>query len=579
MPREPWQRAHGHGGLGPRHRSTSGLRRGLFRPHEGEEDGGENHRDDRVRGGRLAHTAGSQFHSDMEGRVHGVYPSRRYYLPAAGDSCVGGGYPASSRYLTVGDSSCPSMASRAREEVDRLERELHSIERSIVIPICLNTEAREFFPDRDTQRLDRFLAAAKRLQRLDTSGDIDQRKKSLLKTVMSCLADEFCHLKVWRLDDATARDHSPASIWDSARRSRSGSQDSARMMSSSSSGSFTTGSGGTSDASYGSYHRGLGEEPSVQSHSTFAAGMIYVDRRSLSIVRDIASVMIGSEYEDILRGAFDRHCAQLARYIEILDIDNIFGYQLEESREILLKVWTSAVHIIISFLNEMQRQLDAHDFGSFDKIKEEYFLAIAKVNVMKLLDSANSISFQVDPPTDQSCKNSYGAAERNLSKMVDVVMVYQALDHGLPTILSLLSGKTKELVVAEGEELIKRLSDVFAKLSDELNNTVRSQYLFITDTGVHRFTKHVMDHIRLLVQHKRTIHPMLEFILNVNSRTLQLQGQEQIFLLNNVRFMLEAAEKNTELVLILGESWFLRCHDQIDQCICGRVLDTGYVLT
>ncbi|XP_066308898.1 uncharacterized protein [Miscanthus floridulus] len=510
MPREPWQRAHGHGGLGPHHHSTSGLRRGLFRPHEGEEDGGENHRDDRVRGGRLAHTAGSQFHSDMEGRVHGVYPSRRYYLPGAGDSCVGGGYPASSRYLTVGDSSCPSMASRAREEADRLERELHSIERSIVIPICLNTEAREFFPDRDTQRLDRFLAAAKRLQRLDTSGDIDQRKKSLLETVMSCLANEFCHLKVWRLDDATARDHSPASIWDSARRSRSGSQDSARMMSSSSSGSFTTGSGGTSDASYGSYHRGLGEEPSVQSHSTFAAGMIYVDRRSLSIVRDIASVMIGSKYEDILRGAFDRHCAQLA-------------------------------------------------------------------------------SFQVDPPTDQSCKNSYGAAERNLSKMVDVVMVYQALDHGLPTILSLLSGKTKELVVAEGEELIKRLSDVFAKLSDELNNTVRSQYLFITDTGVHRFTKHVMDHIRLLVQHKRTIHPMLEgglesfgelvtrliwsleLILNVNSRSLQLQGQEQIFLLNNVHFMLEAAEKNTELVLILGESWFLRCHDQIDQFIAGYV--------
>ncbi|CAD6231474.1 unnamed protein product [Miscanthus lutarioriparius] len=593
MPREPWQRAHGHGSLGPRHhRSTSGLRRGLFRPREGEEDGGESHRDDRVRGGRLGLTAGSQFPSDMEGRVHGGYPSRRYYLPAAGDSCVRGGYPASTRYLTVGDSSRPSMASRAREKADSLERELHSIERSIVIPICLNPESREFFPDRDrgtAQRLDRYLAAAKRLERLDTSGDIDQRKKSLLETVMSCLADEFCHLKVWRLDDATARDHSPASLWDSARRSRSGSQDSARMMSSSSSGSFTTGSGGTSDASYGSYHRGLGEEPSVQSHSTFAAGMIYVDRRSLSILRDIASVMIGSGYEYILRGAFDRHGAQLARYIEILDIDNIFGYQMEESREILLKVWTSAVHIIISFLNEMQRQLDAHDFGSFDKIKEEYFLAIAKVTVMKLLDSANYISFQVDPPTDQSCKNSYGAAKRNLSKMVDVVMVYQALDHGLPTILSLLSGKTKELVVAKGAELIKRLSDMFAKLSDELNNTVRSQYLFITDTGVHRFTKHVMDHIRLLVQHKRTIYPMLEgglesfgelvtrliwsleFMLNVNSRSLQLQGQEQIFLLNNVHFMLEEAEKNIELVLILRESWFLRCQDQIDQFIAGYV--------
>jgi hypothetical protein len=50
----------------------------------------------------------------MEGRVHGGYPSRRYYVPAAGDSCVRGSYPASTRYLTVGDSSRPSMASRAR---------------------------------------------------------------------------------------------------------------------------------------------------------------------------------------------------------------------------------------------------------------------------------------------------------------------------------------------------------------------------------------------------------------------------------------------------------------------------------
>lgn len=187
--------------------------------------------------------------------------------------------------LPTNISSCT-----CREEADSLERELHSIERSIVIPICLNREAREFFPDRGRgtpQLLDRYLAAAKRLQRLDTSGDIDQRKKSLLKTVMSCLADEFCHLKVWKLDDAAMRDHSPASIWDaaaSARRSRGGrSQDDSRM-SYSSSGSFTA-SGGTSDASYGAYCRGLGEEPSVHSHNTFAAGMIYVDRSTLGRCR------------------------------------------------------------------------------------------------------------------------------------------------------------------------------------------------------------------------------------------------------------------------------------------------------
>lgn len=284
---------------------------------------------------------------------------------------------------------------------------------------------------------------------------------------------------------------------------------------------------------------------------------------------------------------------QCNRYIEILDIDNIFGYQMEESREVLLEAWTSTMHIIISFLSEMQRQLNRHDFGSFDRIKEEYFLAIARVTAMKLLSSASSIGFQVSPPTDKPCENSYGgAARRGLSKMVDVVMVYQALDHGLPAILSLLSGETKELVVAEAEGLIKRLSEAFAKSSDELNKTVRSQLLFIADTGVHRFTKRIVDHVRFLVQHRRAVYPMLladgrrrlepfgelvtrlvlslEFTLSVNSKSLQLrQGQEQIFLLNNVHFILVEAEKDAELVLILGESWFLRCQDQLDQFIAG----------
>lgn len=207
------------------------------------------------------------------------------------------------------------LCSLCREEADSLERELHSIERSIVIPICLNPEAREFFPDSDkdtAQRLDRYLAAARRLQRLDTSGGIDQRKKILLKTVMSCLAEEFCHLRVWRLDDAMMRDHSLASIWEfSARPCRSGSEGSRMSTSSSESVSFTP-SGGTSDGSC-SYHRGLGEESPVQSYNMFTAGMICVDYTSLSMLRDIASVMIGGGYECVLRGAFDRHCAQLAR--------------------------------------------------------------------------------------------------------------------------------------------------------------------------------------------------------------------------------------------------------------------------
>jgi hypothetical protein len=177
-------------------------------------------------------------------------------------------------------------------------------------------------------------------------------------------------------------------------------------------------------------------------------------------------------------------------YVEILDINNIMGGYKEEYKEILLKVWTTAMHIIVGFLNEMQRQLNGQDIGYFNRLKEDYFLAIAKQTVMKLLKAASSICIQgsIDPVY----KDTHSTLKPDLSKMLNVVMMYQALNYGMATILALLSG---QFILAEGEELIHRLSDMFVKLSVEQNDLVRSECLAISDTGVHRSTRHVMDHI------------------------------------------------------------------------------------
>jgi len=123
---------------------------------------------------------------------------------------------------------------------------------------------------------------------------------------------------------------------------------------------------------------------------------------------------------------------------------------------------------------------------------------------------------------------------------------------------------------------------MFVKLSVEQNDMVRSQCLDIYDTGVHRSTRHIMDHMRMLVQHKTTAYLMLkgdqkafsqlivqlisslEFMLDMNSRGLQLQGQQQMFLLNNVHFMLQEVKIDNDLALILGEGWLLQRHDQLN---------------
>lgn len=269
-------------------------------------------------------------------------------------------------------------------------------------------------------------------------------------------------------------------------------------------------------------------------------------------------------------------------YVEILDIHNILGGHKEESKEILLKIWTTAMHIMVGFLGEIQKQLNGQDLGYFNRLKEDYFLAIAKQSVMKLLKAASA-------SIDSVYKDTYSTLKPDLSKMVNMVMMYQALNYAMPTILALFTGQSKEFILAEGEGLIHRLSDMFVKLSVEQNSLVRSQLLVISDTGVHHSTRHIMDHMRMLVQQKNTVCLMLkddlkafhelveqlisslEFMLDMNSRGLQLQGQQQMFLLNNVHFMLQEANKDKDLGPILGEGWLLQRHDQLNLFITGYV--------
>ncbi|CAO2184536.1 unnamed protein product [Urochloa humidicola] len=386
----------------------------------------------------------------------------------------------------------------------------------------------------------------------------DQPPCSNLKTAMSALAMEFCNLNIWRLDVVSDLGISPASIWESVRRSGSnGCSSNSAASWSSSSGSFTGTSGSSNEASFNAYISALSEDVSVRSDNKVFSRMDFIDRKLLSILNDIAGIMIEGGCEKMLRRAIDRQSPQLASYIEILDINNILGGHKEESKEILLKVWTTAMHIIIGFLKEMQRQLNGQDLGYFNRFKEDYFLAIAKQSVMKLLKASSSICVQ-NTSIDPVCKDVYSTLKPDLSNMIIVVMIYQALNYGMPKILALFSGQTKEFILAEGEGVSHRLSDMFVKLAVEQNDLVRSQCLDISDTGVHRSTRHIMDHIRMLVQHKSTVY-------------LILKGQQQMFLLNNAHFTLQEAKRENDLALILGEGWLLQRHDQLNLFITGYV--------
>ncbi|KAK3160739.1 hypothetical protein QOZ80_1BG0063790 [Eleusine coracana subsp. coracana] len=510
-------------GVRPRHRLTAGGRREVMGPRHppvGQDP-------DEVLGDVCVHAGWFAAAScgDLEVRVHGGRP-------------VG-----SISRLFIGYSSLQPMPELSSKEASISL--LDSIEK------LLDPLARDLFPD-DTHRRNKYMASARQLIQLRlqqqlqpdlASKEIHDRVDSLLNQAMSSLAMEFCQLRIWRLDARGGLGISPASIWESISRGCGSGSGSTASWPSSSSGSFTATSGSSNDDSFNMYQSALSlcEDISVRSRKS-SSHASFIDFKSLSVLDVIAGVIIKGGYEHMLRRAMDRHSTQLASYVEILDVDNILVGHMEEPKEILLRVWTSAMHAIVGLLREMQRQLNGLNFGSFNIFKEDYFLAIAK-----------------------------------------------ALNYIMPTILALFSGQIKESILVEGERLSHGLSDMFAKLFVEINDLTRSQCLAITDIGVHRATRHIMNHMRLLVQQKNTVHLILkggfnvfggmvvelvsslEFMLDMNSRSLRLQGQQEMFLLNNVHFMLQEAKKNTDLVVILGEAWLLQHHDLVNRLISGYV--------
>ncbi|EAY74149.1 hypothetical protein OsI_02031 [Oryza sativa Indica Group] len=332
---------------------------------------------------------------DLERRVHGAA------LLGAFSPCFHGS--SSSHLPPQHRSEEVSAAAATREQEQTLRLFLQDIERSIVFGICKNPETTEFFRDH-RRRLDDYFAAAKNLlQMLEhpvlAYGDLHNRAKSLLVTAMGSLAVELCHLKIWKPDAlASYLGCTPTSIWELARSScrgggdGSGSASSASWMSTSR--SCSGGSSGPNGVSFDGYYMALSEERTVRSGQASSVTASHIDLKSVSILNKIADFMIGVGHEQMLRGAFDQHSEHLVRYIEILDIDKILGNHMEESTELLLKVWTSRMRTVFSVLDEMRTQLNQKDHGTFSSLKVDYFSAIAKESVMKLLNYANAICIQ-----------------------------------------------------------------------------------------------------------------------------------------------------------------------------------------
>uniref|UniRef100_A0A0E0JJ43 Exocyst subunit Exo70 family protein n=1 Tax=Oryza punctata TaxID=4537 RepID=A0A0E0JJ43_ORYPU len=503
-----------------------------------------------------------QRHEDQEGRVHGNV-----------------------HFASI----CPPPTSwlELKHNMElKLDLNLDDIEKSIVV---------SKWPEPGTSvspdKVDKYLVAAKNLTQilnlehpvLIETGDLRDRARSLHGTTISSIITEFCYLKVWRASPLRRLGYLPGPIWESSVRSSFNDSISTAVSSSSSSSFTCSGSTNCSSDNQASLEDGPDKRLACTS---------FINIQSVYVLDEIASIITEGGCQHLLRGAFDRHYSELARYFEILDIENILGSHMKDSVEILVNAWVRAMRITLNVLTEMRRQLHKQNFGAFNSFKHDYFMVIATTSIKKLVACGSSMcnwqQNSQDDPCTQSC--AARASTKHTTRMIlSLVMMYRALNYAMPELLAMFSGQTEQIVLAEFHGLIDRSSSTVLQLFLELNNLIKCQRLVMVDIGVHHITRHITECMRLLFEKKSIIYQMLdgkpnafgelvmrlvsslESMLEMNSRSLVLQGQKQVFLLNNLHFMIEQVKRCIDSGLILGESYLVQRKDQLDQLITAYI--------
>jgi len=108
--------------------------------------------------------------------------------------------------------------------------------------------------------------------------------------------------------------------------------------------------------------------------------------------------------------------------------------------EDMVKRWILATKLVGKVLAVMQTQLMAQECGTFDRFKDDYFMAIAKQSILVLLKFADGFT-----------------STRSPEKLIYVLELYGALGSSAPGLLPLFTGKLGELISRQVPVVLAKL--------------------------------------------------------------------------------------------------------------------------
>ncbi|XP_061359932.1 exocyst complex component EXO70B1-like [Gastrolobium bilobum] len=257
--------------------------------------------------------------------------------------------------------------------------------------------------------------------------------------------------------------------------------------------------------------------------------------------------------------------------LDIKEIKNVPLNYLEKK----IQRWIMASNYVLRAQLPEERKLCNLVFSSYSLHADIAFMKISRGSMTQLLNFANAVA------------TGTGSPER----LFRILKVFEALRELLPEMESLFSDQysvtLRDEAIAICEKLREAIKSVFKDLENMLCQDPPTR-VTVPGGGLHPITHYIMNYLRAACQSLRTLEyvfenenlemslssplsfqvvrimELLERYLEANSKMYQGPCLHFVFMMNNVRYIVQTA-KHSELRQLLGELWIQKHIAQVRQ--------------
>uniref|UniRef100_J3MUP3 Exocyst subunit Exo70 family protein n=1 Tax=Oryza brachyantha TaxID=4533 RepID=J3MUP3_ORYBR len=258
-----------------------------------------------------------------------------------------------------------------------------------------------------------------------------------------------------------------------------------------------------------------------------------------------------------------------------------------------IRRWSHAIRVVVKTLLAGERRLCDEVFASDEELGHECFADVARGCVLQLIGFVEAVA--MSPPATE--------------KLYRMLGMYEALTDVEPELDSLFTGDARDFFSAEVSDVVAQLSNTVRHTIDQFVNVIHdeSSRRAVQGGEIHPMTRYVLNYCGLLAECRATLDMVLadtkgnnddsdddeapadgasstpsgrcmrELLthllrkLDEKSRLYDDAGLKNIFLMNNLYYIVQKMMELPALRELLGDDWVRRHRGQI------RQYETGYL--